>query len=145
MTLLLDRIIEDHLLYEVSSLDLVGTHRDRRLAPNIDQGGNVHLNILEPGARAGDHFHEHVEEFFINPGPGRLVLHLRDPGSGSVEKVELSPVSMREARAYRAKLGVPHMIENPNSHRAVLIIVVDKDDPRDIVPAPVYLSQSRGD
>ena len=143
MTLLLDRLVEDHLLYEVRSLLLVGTHQDRRLAPNIDQGGNVHLNILEPGARAGNHYHEHVEEFFVNPGPGALLLHLRDPGSGSVEKVELQPVCRTEVRAYRAKLGITHMVENPNPHTACLIILVDRDDPSDVVPAAVY--EPRGD
>lgn len=145
MTLVLDRVIEDHLLYEVSSLALVGRHRDRSLAPNIDQGGNVHLNILEPGARAGNHYHVHLHELFINPGPGKLLLHLRDPQNGSVETVELSPLSLTQARAYRAKLGVPHMVENPNPYRATLIIVVDRDDPNDIVPAPVYLPRWAGE
>ena len=138
MSIVSECIVEDRGLYEVASLPLVGTHRDRRLAPNIEQGGHVHLNILEPGARAGNHYHEHVEEFFINPGPATLVLHLRDTQSGNVQSVVLPAASTAEVRAFRAKLGVTHMVENPNGYQAALIIVVDRDDPADVVPAEVY-------
>jgi len=118
---------------------LVGTRTDRRLAPNIDHGGNVHLNVLEPGARAGNHFHREMEEFFVNPGPGSLLMHVRHPGSGAVEVIEMLPASRSEIRAYRAKLGVPHIVENPGPHRIALIIIVDRDNPEDIHPAEVYL------
>ena len=127
-----------HKLYEVVSLPLLGTHEDRRFVPSIDRGGQVHLNVLQPGACAGNHYHERVRELFINPGPGELLLHLRDPRTGRTQRVVLPPASLSHVMACGAKLGVPHMLENPNPHTVALIIVVDQDDPTDVIPAPVY-------
>jgi hypothetical protein len=124
-------IIEDYDLYEVGSLEIINQYSNRKLAPNIDRGGNVHLNILEPGACAGNHFHKVVKEFFINTGPEKLLLHLKNLKSGSVTTIEMTPVSDKEVRAYRAKHNVPHMIENSGNNRIILIIVVDKDNPSD--------------
>jgi oxalate decarboxylase/phosphoglucose isomerase-like protein (cupin superfamily) len=129
-------------LCEIAELVLVGNHADRKLAPNIDNGGNVHLNVLEPGSCAGNHYHLKVQEFFINPGPGRLLLHMRHPRLSSVEIVEISPASLSEVKAYHVKLGIPHMVENPERHRATLVIVVDRDDPSDVYPASVYVSMN---
>jgi hypothetical protein len=131
-------IIEENDIYEIGTLSLVGDHTDRKLAPNIEHGGNVHLNVLEPGARAGNHYHEKVQEFFINPGPGTLLLHLKNTRTGLVEIIEMLPASLSEIRAYHPKLGIPHLIENTSIHRATLIIVVDKDDPADVRSANVY-------
>lgn len=132
------RIITDHALYQVASLELQGCHTDRKFVANIDRGGNVHLNILGPGARAGNHYHERIEEFFINPGPGKLLLHVKDSLSGRIETLEMTPISRDEVRAYRPKLGVSHVVENPGPERITLIIVVDKDDPSDVIPDPLF-------
>jgi len=127
-------ITEQYELYEVGSLMLVGNHSDRRLAPNIDHGGNVHLNILEPIARAGNHYHLKVQEFLVNPGPVMLLLHLKHPQKDTVETVEMIPASLNEIKAYHPKLGVSHIIENVSAHRAAFIIIVDKDNPDDVYP-----------
>ncbi|MBW7991825.1 MAG: hypothetical protein FVQ84_17655 [Planctomycetes bacterium] len=127
-------IKEKHELYEIGTLALVGTHSDHKLAPNIDQGGNVHLNVLEPGAKAGNHYHKKVQEFFINPGPGELLLHLKNVNSNLVETVNMLPASLSEIKAYHPRLGVPHIIENRGTHQNTLIIVVDKDNPSDVYP-----------
>jgi uncharacterized cupin superfamily protein len=131
-------VVEDRALYQVGELELIGKHENRKLAPNIDHGGNVHLNILDPGARAGNHYHETLEEFFVNTGPGPLILHLRHRDGDEVEVVEMSPVSKCRAPAYRAKLCVSHIVENPNPQQVVLVIVVDRDNPDDICACPVY-------
>jgi len=130
--------VRTHRLYELVPLRLLGAHEDRRFVPNINRGGQVHLNVLEPGACAGNHYHERVRELFINPGPGELLLHLRDPRTGRTQRVVLPPASLSRVMACGAKLGVPHMVENPGPHTATLIIVVDHDDATDAVPAPVY-------
>lgn len=134
------KITEKYELYEVGSLTLIGNHSDRRFAPNIDHGGNVHLNILESGACAGNHYHMEVEEFFINPGPDRLLLHLKHPQRNTVEVVEMSPASLIEIKAYHPKVGIPHMIENKSNHRAAFIILVNKDNPEDVFPQNVYVN-----
>jgi oxalate decarboxylase/phosphoglucose isomerase-like protein (cupin superfamily) len=124
-------IIDDFKLYEVGRLELVGQNGDRKFAPNIDNGGNVHLNILEPGARSGNHYHKVVQEFFVNAGPEKLLLHLLDPASGRIETIEMLPISLTDAKAYRPKHKIPHMVENSSNMPLTLIIIVDRDNPDD--------------
>jgi oxalate decarboxylase/phosphoglucose isomerase-like protein (cupin superfamily) len=142
MTELKIRIVEDHELYQIGVLELLGSHPDRRLAPSIDHGGAVHLNIMQPGARSGNHYHRELQEFFINPGPASLVLHLRNPKTGEVITLDIPPASTEDVRAYRAKTGVPHIVENNASHTMTVIIVVDEDRPEDVCPSKVYDDKS---
>ena len=140
MSKFLLKIIKETDLYEVASIALVGNHSDRKFAPNINHGGSVHLNILEPSAQAGNHYHQRIKEFFINPGPGKLVLHLKHPTTDNIEVVDILPASHAVVMAYRAKLGVSHMVENPGPERVTLIIIVDEDDPTDVCPSNVYMT-----
>ena len=146
--------IRDCGLYEVGSLVLLGPKKNRVLAANISQPGtggqrisdkrvkgepgDVHLNVLDPHACAGDHLHNEVIEFFINAGQSPLILHLKDRKKGSVEKIEMPPPSKEKIYAFRAKHGVPHLIENPNLVPITLIIIVDRDCPEDMIDAQVY-------
>lgn len=129
---------EDFGLYEVKSLPLIGPHPDRKLALDVGGDGRVNLNILSPGARAGNHYHQKVYEVFINPGPDTLLLHLRSPQAAAVSVVEMLPVSLNRINAYHPKLGVTHMVENPSPRMATLIIVVDHNNPGDVFPLAVY-------
>lgn len=129
-------------LFSTTPLELGEPREARRFVPNISRiaakfGGGVHLNILAPGARAGGHFHRKVKEFFVNAGPSPLVLHLRDPNTGVYEAAEMVPPELNRVLAYRPRLGVAHVVENPGSHVSTLIIVVDEDRPEDAVPAEV--------
>jgi hypothetical protein len=133
-----DNRLEDFGLYEVHRLPLIGPHLDRKLSINVDGDGCVNLNILAPGAQAGNHYHQKVYELFINPGPDTLLLHLRSPQEEAVSVVEMVPASLNQLRAYHPKLGVTHMVENPSNRLATLIIVVDRNDPSDVFPLPVY-------
>ncbi|MCG3119029.1 MAG: hypothetical protein ALAOOOJD_01357 [bacterium] len=129
---------EDFGLYEVKSLPLVGPHADRKLSLDVGGAGRVNLNILSPGARAGNHYHQKVHEVFINPGPEALLLHLRSPEAAAGRVVEMLPASLSQINAYHPKLGVTHMVENPSPRMATLIIVVDQNDPDDVFPLAVY-------
>lgn len=129
-------------LFTVTSLELGQPKEARRLVPNVSRiangtKGDVHLNILAPGARAGDHYHRRVKEFFVNAGPGPLALHLRDPETDVYEVVEMLPPELTRVLAYRVRLGVAHVVENPGNLTSTLIIIVDEDRPDDLVPAHV--------
>lgn len=135
-------MLDDFELYAVKSLPLVGNHRDRRMCANIADGGVVHLNMLTPGARAGNHYHLKTQEFFINPGPAVLRLHLRAKNDETVHVVEMAPASLAEVRAYQPKPGVTHLVENPSPHTATLIIIVDQVALDDIFSLDVYMAMS---
>lgn len=139
-----DHNLGDRGLYETQNLPLLGNHLDRKLAINVEGGGRVNLNVLAPGARAGNHYHQKVIELFINPGPGTLLLHLRAAHAEAITVVEMLPASMQQIRAYRPKLGVTHMVENASPHTMTLIIVVDQNDPSDVFPLEVYPSLRQG-
>lgn len=144
MESLADNGREDFELYEAQNLPLIGPHLDRKLALDVGGAGRVNLNILAPGACAGNHYHKKVRELFINPGPDKLLLHLRSPREEAVSVVEMLPPSLRRLTAYHPKFGVAHMVENPSPHEATLIIVVDCHDPSDVFPLAVYQSTSTG-
>ncbi len=131
-------MIDDAELYAVKRLALVGNHRDRKMCADIAGGGIVHLNMLTPGARAGNHYHRKTQEFFINPGPAVLRLHLRAIDQDAVRVVEMAPASLTEVRAYQPKCGVTHLVENPSPQMATLIIIVDRVDLDDVFPLEVY-------
>lgn len=95
-----------------------------------------------PG-RAGDHDHLKTQEFFINPGPAVLRLHLRAKNDEMVRVVEMTPASLTEVRAYQPKPGVTHLVENPSPQTATLIIIVDRVDLDDIFPLAVYPAANR--
>lgn len=75
----------------------------------------------------------------MNAGPAPLMLHLRDPETGIYEVVEMRPPELARVLAYRVRLGVAHVVENPGRFVSTLIIIVDEDDPEDVVPAQVML------
>lgn len=127
---------EDHDIYETIALKQIGNHKDRKLFPNFNhlsstKAGDVHINLLMPKAIAGHHYHETTFEFFINPGPGSLLLHLQNPKDSRQETIEMQPASIKGLKAYRAKRGIAHAVENPHDHPISLIILVDKDNPDD--------------
>jgi mannose-6-phosphate isomerase-like protein (cupin superfamily) len=131
-------------LYSVTPLELGEPREARRFVPNVSRiatksRGDVHLNILAPGARAGGHYHLQVKEFFVNAGPSPLMLHLRDPETGAYETVEMAPPELTRVLAYHVRLGVAHVVENPGPFVSTLIIIVDEDHPEDVVPAEVIL------
>ena len=130
-------------LYCVTSLELGKPREARRFVPNVGRiaarsGGDVHLNILAPGARAGGHYHRQLKEFFVNAGPSPLVLHLRNPETGAYQAVEMQPPDLTRVLAYRVRLGVAHMVENPGPSISTLIIIVNEDRPEDVVPAELW-------
>lgn len=129
---------DDSALYAVKNLPLLGNHRDRKLCADIAGGGIVHLNVLTPGARAGNHYHLKTQEFFINPGPTVLRLHLRARDEETVHLVEMAPASLAAVRAYQPRPGVTHLVENPSAQMATLIIIVDRVDLDDIFSLAVY-------
>ena len=130
----------DHDLYTIHSLDLGEPRPDRRFAPNINRffehlKGDVHLNVLGPGARAGNHFHRQVRELFINTGPEPLILHLQDASSGRTVTIPMRAPSLDRILAYQVERGVVHSVENPGDSTVTLLVVVDEDNPDDVVPA----------
>ncbi len=127
----------DYELYETLIFNKVGTHADRRLFPNINHlvpgcAGDVHVNLLMPGAQAGNHFHKETLEYFVSAGPGTLRLHLKRPEDGKKEVVEMIPASIDQLIGYRAKRGIAHLVENPQMHAVALVVLVDRDNPEDM-------------
>jgi len=135
-------LIQENKLYKVYTLNLLGNHTDRKFAANINHFnkniGDVHLNVLSPNAKAGNHYHTKVKEYFINAGPGNLILHLRDQDNNKIQKIIMTPASLDEMKSYNVNLRVPHMVENPNSHNVAIITIVDKDNPKDMFSSNIY-------
>ena len=136
--------LQDLGLYELAELRLSGSHQDRILAANInwlagkhcggtaDVRGDVHLNYLLPGAVAGNHYHLRVFEYFVNLGPVDLELQLRHSETGETAIVVMPPPSRSRMPVFRPKHKVAHAVLNRADCAAVLLIIVDADQPEDV-------------
>ena len=128
--------IKQNELYDVYELDLVGSHKDRKLAININRlknniKGDVHIMIMNPNSKAGNHYHKYTSEFYVNPGPGLLNLYLKKEGRSNVISLSMQPISMNKMLVYKVHNFVSHLVENPNKSDNLLLFILDEDNPDD--------------
>ncbi len=143
------KTISDCGLYEIGQLDMIKDNTDRSISVNINRfstsldrhstkckdgiPGDVHILVLDPKARAGNHYHKRIQEYFINIGYKDLVLHLKDRKTKEIIQVIIPPITREEIIVIRPKCGVTHLVENPNDILCPLLIIIDNDCPDDTI------------
>ncbi len=118
------------------AIEPLTVHRDVRGAlyealrfssQNIPQGGQIYVYTLAPGARRGDHFHEHKSEWFTCVA-GRARLLMKTKNGDRVDEA----LDADAPRMVFAGPGTSHALVNETHEVAVIMAYASKEfDPAD--------------
>lgn len=114
--------------YVIEDLQVHGDERGilyevlRFSSQNITQGGQIYAYTVAPGARRGDHFHQHKSEWFTCVS-GQLRLLMKTKDGYRVDEL----LDSDSPRLVFAGPGTSHAVVNETDREAVIIAYASKE------------------